>query len=219
MTEQGNNVANYSTRPEPKRRWFEPVTALLMAFATLMSAWCSYQSSQWSGQSSASATQADTLQRLAFGKYLASQQIESVQIEGFMEAMNAKLRGEEKIARFYTDRFGGNLKPAYEKWLALNPLENPAAPPHPFTPELYVPAFHEEIIHAREEATRLTALAKTTSEKADGYLGNTLILAMVLFFAGTASNFDQRRVRQSSLAFAITLFLYAAVQMLMLQFT
>ncbi len=204
--------------PEPKRPWFEPVTAILMAVATLSSAWCSYQSSQWNGQSSGFATQADKLQREAFGQHLASLQIQGVQIEAFMEAVNAQLRGDEKTARFYTDRFGANLKPAYEKWLALKPLENPAAPPHPFTPELYVPAFHQEIADARAEATRLAAQSKTTGVTAAGYLGNTVLLAMVLFFAGTASKFDQRHVRQSSLAFAIALFLYAAVRVLILQF-
>lgn len=41
---------------------------------------------------------------------------------------------------------------------------------------------------------------------------------MVLFFAGTASKFDQRRVRWSSLAFATSLFLYAMVKLAMLHF-
>lgn len=204
--------------PEPKRPWFEPVTAILMAVATLLSAWCSYQSSRWSGQSSGFATQADVLQRQAFGQYLASQQIQSVQIEVFMEAMNAQLRGDETTLRFYTDRFAGNLKPAYEKWLALKPFENPAAPPHPFTPELYVPTFHQEITDARAEAARLAAQSQATSMRAAGFLSNTVILAMVLFFAGTASKFDQSRVRQYSLAFAIALFLYAAVRVVMLHF-
>ncbi len=207
-----------SRAPDSKRPWFEPVTAILMAVATLSSAWCSYQSSKWSGQSSGFAAEADFLQRQAFGQYLAAQQIEAVQVEAFMQAMNAQLRGDEKTARFYTDRFGGNLKPAYEKWLALKPLENPAAPPHPFTPELYVPAFHQEIADARAEAARLAAQSKMTGERAAGYLSNTVLLAMVLFFAGTASKFDQRHVRQSSLAFAIALFLYSAVRVVMLRF-
>jgi hypothetical protein len=208
-----------SRAPDPKRPWFEPVTAILMAVATLASAWCSYQSSQWSGQSSGFAAEADALQRQAFGQFLASQQIQTVQIAAFMEAMNAQLRGDDKTLRFYTDRFSGSLKPAYEKWLALKPLENPAAPPSPFTPELYVPAFHQEIVDARAEAARLAAQSKATGERAAGYLSNTVLLAMVLFFAGTASKFDQRHVRQSSLAFAIALFLYAFVRVIMLHFS
>lgn len=204
--------------PEPKKPWFEPASAILMAVATLTTALCSYQSTQWSGQSSDFATQADKLQREAFGQHLASLQAQSVQIQVFMEAMNGQLRGDDKTARFYTDRFGGTLKPAYEKWLALKPFDDPSAPPHPFTPELYVPPFQQEVLDARTKATRLAALSKATGNTAQGYLGNTVILAMVLFFAGTASKFDQRRVRWSSLGFAIVLFIYAVVRILMLHY-
>ncbi len=216
MTERANEFTEPPVVQEPKRPWFEPVTALLMAVATLSSAWCSYQSSYWSDQSSGFASQADTLQRQAFGQYLASQQIQTVQIQAFMQAMNAQLRGDEKIAGFYTDRFAGTLKPAYEKWLALQPFENPAAPPHPFVPDLYVPTYHQEITDARAEAARLAVQSKLTAETAKGYLSNTVILAMVLFLLGTASKFDQRRVRQFSLAFAIALLCFAAVRVLML---
>src|SRR6267378_50338 len=39
-------------RREPsKKRWVEPVTALLMALATLSTAWCSYQSAAWTRKS------------------------------------------------------------------------------------------------------------------------------------------------------------------------
>jgi hypothetical protein len=47
-------------------------------------------------------------------------------------------------------------------------------------------------------------------------LSNTVILATVLFFAGTMEKFNQRRVRWSSLAFAVTLFGFAVVRMIML---
>lgn len=202
--------------PEPKKPWFEPASAILMAVATLTTAWCSYQSTQWSGQSSDYGTQADKLQREAFGQHLASQQIQSVQVTAFMQAINAQLRGDDKTARFYADRFGGTLKPAYEKWLALKPFDDPSAPPHPFTPELYVPPLQQEVFDARTKAAQLAARCKATANIAQGYLSNTVILAMVLFFAGTASKFDQRRVRWSSLGFAIILFIYSVVRILML---
>jgi hypothetical protein len=213
-----NESMETAARPEPKKTWFEPATALLMAAATLTTAWCSYQSSLWNEQSSGFAAQADVLQRQAFGQYLAAQQIESVQVQAFLHVTDAQLRGDEKSVRFYADRFGGTLKPAYEKWLALKPFENPAAPPHPFTPELYVPPFHQEILDQRAESAKLAAQSKTADDLAQGFLGNTVILAMALFFAGTASKFDQRHVRWSSLAFASSLYLYAAARMIMLHF-
>lgn len=90
------------------------------------------------------------------------------------------------------------------------------APPHPFTSELYVPRFQQEIREAQAEVARAGAQSNLTGKTASGYLSNTVLLASVLFFAGTASKFDQRYVRWASLAFALALFLYAGVRTLLL---
>lgn len=202
--------------PDPKRPWFEPTSAILMALASLSTAWCSYQSSSWSGQSSALATHADRLEREAAEQHLDARQIETIQTRMWMEAMDAQLDHDDTLANFYTARFTDELKPAYEKWVALKPLENPAAPPHPFVSTLYTPRFDREIREAKEEAGRAHARALVTDHTASSYLGNTVLLATVLFFAGTAGKFDQRRVRWASLGFAVATFLYAAVRMLLL---
>ena len=205
-----------SNPDDNKRSWFEPVTAILMAVASLSTAWCSYQSSLWSGQSSGFETQSDKLEKHATAMHLSSLQIESIQMRAVMEVVDATLAGNEKVARFYTDRLGGELKPAYEKWIALKPFENPDAPPHPFVPALYTPAHQQEIRDARTAAAQAEAQANTTGHTAGTYLSNTVILATVLFFAGTVGKFTQRHVRWSSLTFAIVLFGYTLVRMLML---
>src|SRR5438093_13193691 len=53
-------------KAEPaKKRWVEPVTALLMALATLSTAWCSYQSAAWTRQSNRLMNEFHALQRKA----------------------------------------------------------------------------------------------------------------------------------------------------------
>lgn len=202
--------------PEPKRRWFEPATAILMAVSSLSTAWCSYQSSRWSGQSSSLATRADKLERQADTMLLEAQQIETVQVKAVMEVIDAHMAGNEKLEKFYTDRFPADLKSSYEKWIALKPYENPTAPPHPFVPALYTPRFAQDIRDAKAEAARDDAQSNVTGQHASTYLSNTVILASVLFFAGTMGKFNQRHVRWSSLAFAVTLFAYALVRIFML---
>lgn len=202
--------------PEPKKPWFEPAAAILMAITSLSTAWCSYQSSRWNGKGTGLATHADKLERQAAAQHLEARQIETMQTRMWMEAMDAQLDGDEKLARFYTDRFSDELKPAYEKWIALKPFENPAAPGSPFAPGLYTPRFQQEVRDALAEAAQSENNAKMHSHTGSSYLGNTVLLATVLFFAGTAGKFDQRRVRWASLAFAITLFLYAVTRMFML---
>ena len=188
-----------------------------MAVASLSTAWCSYQSSRWSGQSSDLDTHADKLERQAVACTSRSAgRSRASSCAAVMEVIDAQLNGNEKLAQFYTDRFRDDLKPAYEKWIALKPFDDPAAPPHPFVPGLYTPRFEQEIRDAKAEADASRRRETSPDTIASSYLSNTVMLASVLFFAGTAGKFDQRHVRQFSLAFAIALFLYAAVRMLML---
>jgi hypothetical protein len=202
--------------PDAKRIWFEPVTAILMAVASLSTAWCSYQSSRWSGESAAHETRADFLGRQAAEQHLEAQQIHVIHMATWMEAMDAQIDGDEKLTKFYTDRFGEELKPAYDKWIALKPFENPAAPPHPFVPELYSFRFTQEIRDAKSEAATAEKQSNIAGHYADAYLSNTVILATVLFFAGTMEKFNQRHVRWASLAFAVALFAFATVRMILL---
>lgn len=205
-----------SITAEPKAAWFEPVTVMVMAMSSLCTAWCSYQSSRWSGQSSGLANRAEKLERRADEQYLASRQLESIQVWAWMQAMDAQLHGDEKKLRFYTERFRGELKDASDKWMALNPLENPAAPPHPFVAELYTPPNADEIRAAGTKAMQMDAESHTASHTAASYLSKTVLFATVLFFAGTAGKFDHRRVRSFCLAFAGALFIYAVVHMALL---
>ncbi len=201
---------------EAKRRWFEPASAILMALATLGTAWCSYQSSKWNGQSSTFATKAARSNQQAAVLHLEGNQVTALQAKMFTEFMDGRMSGNEKLAQFYLDRFPPELRKAYDAWLTEKPFENPRADPHPFVPNLYQPRFLEDARQANADASRNDAEGKRASAVAAHYLSNTVLFAAVLFFAGTSARFDHRYVRQSSLFFAIAAFLFAAVRMLML---
>ncbi|MCW1924460.1 hypothetical protein OKA05_17975 [Luteolibacter arcticus] len=196
----------------PKWPWFEPSCAILMAVASVATAWCSYQSSCWSGESGGLEAHADKLQRQAIAQHHEARQIEAIQMRLVMEVIDARMEGNEKLASYYADRFTDELKPAYEKWIALNPLEDRTAPPHPFVPGFYTPRFEQEIRDAQAGAVKAEAEAGVAGHVASSYLGNTVSLATVILFAATAEKFNQPRVRGWSLAFAICLFLFAAVR-------
>jgi hypothetical protein len=199
-----------------RRRWFEPASAILMALATLSTAWCSYQSSRWNGQSSGFAAEAARLNQKAALLHLEGNQVIGVQVKMFTEFVNAHVSGNEKLARLYSDRFGPELRKAFDAWLAEKPFENPNADPHPFVPKLYEARFVQDARQATADAERNDAEAKRAGNVAAQYLSNTVLFAAVLFFAGTSARFDQRYVRQSSFFFAVAAFLFAAVRVLML---
>jgi hypothetical protein len=201
---------------EAKRHWFEPASAILMALATLSTAWCSYQSSKWNGQSGSFSAEAGRLVQKAALLHLEGNQVVGVQMKMFAEFIDAHVTGNDKLAHFYSDRFPPQLRKAYDAWLTEKPFENPSADPHPFVPKLYQARFVQDARQANADAGRNDAEAKRTGNFAAQYLSNTVLLAAVLFFAGTSAKFDQRHVRQSSFFFAVAVFLFAAVRMLML---
>jgi hypothetical protein len=204
---------------ESRRRWLEPASAILMALATLSTAWCSYQCSKWNGQSSEFATSAARLEQKAAFLNLEDNQVIGIQLRLFTDFISARMEGDDKRAQFYSDRFPPELHAAYERWMEQKPFENPKADPHPFVPGLYKPRFAEEIRQATADAGRDGAEAKRTGNFGARYLSNTVLFAMVLFFAGTSARFDQRHVRLWSFFFAVAVFLFAASRMLMLPVT
>ena len=66
---------------------------------------------------------------------------------------------------------------------------------------------------------RNDADAKRVGNVAAQYLSNTVLLAAVLFVAGTSAKFDQNYEREGSFFFAVAAFLFAAVRMLMFPVT
>jgi hypothetical protein len=73
-----------------------------------------------------------------------------------------------------------------------------------------------ESTKALEESAQKSESAMGNTQTAARYLGNTVLFATVLFFAGMSGKFDQRRVRASTMLFASAVFIFAAIRMLIL---
>ena len=200
----------------PKRKWVEPVVAIVMALTTLCTAWCSYQSAAWTRVSNRRMNEYNALERRAALIDVQSNQVLTVHIAMFMQLLVAQHAGNEKLASFYAERFPPDAKKAYEAWLAQKPFENPAADAHPFVPNLYQPRGAAEAAAAREDSARRLAEAREAGNRSGQFLANTVLFATVLFFAGTAGKFEQPRVRLSAAAFGVAVFVFAVVRMLLM---
>src|SRR6266576_3881256 len=180
---------------QTRRRWFEPASAILMALATLSTAWCSYQSSKWNGQSGGFATEAGRLNQKAALLHLEGNQVIGIQAKMFTEFIDAQMIGNDKLAHFYSDRFPPELRKAFDAWLAEKPFENPNADPHPFVPKLYETPGTREAADANTKAANNLEEARKAGNVSGQYLANTVLFAAVLFFASASGKFEQRRVR------------------------
>jgi hypothetical protein len=203
-------------QPEQKKKWVEPLAALLMALATLSTAWCSYQSAAWTRKSNRLMNEFNALERRAGLLSLQGMQQSTIHAAMFMQLLAAQQAGNEKLANFYVERFPPDVRKAYDAWLAQKPFENPNADPHPFVPKLYEPRGTREAAEAISEAQEKIQQARNAGNVSGQYLANTVLFAAVLFFASASGRFEQRRVRIVAFSFAAAVFIFAVVRTTML---
>ena len=208
------------SRPEvqelPRKRWVEPVTAVLMALATVGTAWCSYKSADWTRRSNRLMNEYNALERRAGFLTLQGMQSATIHTAMFMQMLAAQEAGNEKLANFYVERFPPDVRKAYDAWLAQKPLENPNAEPHPFVPSLYEIRGTREAAEATSNAAGKLQDARAAGSVSGQYLANTVLSATVLFFASASGKFEQRRVRIVAFCFAVAVFAFAIARTIML---
>jgi hypothetical protein len=215
-SKQGVSSSSHNFPPDhtapAKRKWIEPLTALIMALATVGTAWCSYESASWTRRSNRLMHEFNSLERQAGLLSVQGMQTASIHAAMFMQVLAARQAGNEKLASFYAERFPPDVRKAYDSWLAQKPFENPNADPHPFVPNLYQMRGAQEAAKATADAASKVKEARNAGNVSGQYLANTVMFATVLFFANAAGKFEQARVRLVSFAFAIGVFTFAVVR-------
>src|SRR5450432_236318 len=149
----------------PKRKWIEPVVAIVMALTTLCTAWCSYESAAWTRRSNRLMNESNALERRAALLDVQGSQALIIHASMFMQLLAAQHAGNEKLASFYAERFPPDVKKAYDAWLAQKPFENRAADAHPFVPNLYQVRGAAEAASARADSVRCVAEAREAGNR------------------------------------------------------
>src|SRR5215813_1781846 len=216
MKTQSDAPAASDREPAEKKKWVEPVAALLMALATLSTAWCSFESAAWTRKANRLMNEFNALERRAGVLTIQGMQQTTIHTAMFMEVLAAREAGNDKLVNFYVERFPPELRKAYDAWLAQKPFENPNADTHPFVPRLYETPGTREASEATTKAAESQQQAGAAGSVSGQYLANTVLFAAVLFFANAAGKFEQRRVRVVAFAFAVAVFLFAVARTAML---
>jgi hypothetical protein len=191
-----------------RERALEIGAALLMSLATLGIAWSGYQAARWSGLQSQRYAQASTARALA-NRYqnLASQ--ERVQdLLNFNRWLEATTEGNADVADLYQRRFRAEFRPAFQAWLASDPLHNVNAVASPLNEPQYQPADLKKSDQLEKVGDARFEEAKNATEHADDYVFITVFFAAVLFFAGMSLRFAWTRMRVIVLALGVLLMVY-----------
>ncbi len=190
-------------------RVIEILAVLLLGIATVGTAWCGYQSSQWNGtqtdyarDSSDQRVEASRLfglatQKIAYDANIVAQYAQAVQT------------GNEPLAQFYRKNL---VRPAFvpllDQWQAeikaggtpTNLLEDPD----------YLNTQFADYQKAVAQSEAFTALSQQASATADSYVITTIMLAIALFFAGVTSSFQYLPARVFLIILALGTVAYAA---------
>lgn len=188
-------------------RWVEFLSAVLLALATIATAWSAYQSTLYGGDEAAArgASNAATVKSAHYAG-------EAVQIRGFhailfVEWAAAVSQENQELEDFLYQRFPPALKTASDAWIATKPLVNPDAPSSPFVMSEYV--LEEDDLAEQWQATAEAELAKANQadETSDRYVLLTVLFASVLFFGGIAGKFQSQIIDMAMLVIGSIIFL------------
>ena len=87
--------------------------------------------------------------------------------------------------------------------MALDPIDNPGAPPTPFDLASYDNEATTEAERLEGLAERKAQDARDSNQRSDNYVLTTVIFAAVLFFGGVSAKLRSRRNQLLALGFAI----------------
>ena len=198
-----------TTRSE---RVLELIATILLSLATLGIAWSGYQAARWNGRQAEEYAQANTARNLANRSATTGAQNRTQDLLNFNRWLEVTTEGDQQLADLYQRRFRPEFLPAFQAWLAQDPLNNPAAEASP----LRVPQYH---VAALEKSDRLESGGnhhfedgKEATEHTDSYVLTSVFFASVLFFAGISMRFLWHKMRITVLVLATSTLVYGGVQ-------
>lgn len=183
-----------ATNEKMDRRGFEALAVILLSLATVGMAWCSFQASVWSMQSTKLSIQSVDRGRDASNFRIKANQVFTLDIFLFSQYLNAHNASNEPLADFYVRQFSPELKQAYEA--QTRPSNVPNAPADPFAKNLYQTPLlaHADILESESE--RMWNRSLEAGKTGHQYTLISVLLATALFFSGTAPQFKTQKKRR-----------------------
>jgi hypothetical protein len=191
--------------PRTERR-IEVVATVLLALATVATAWAAYQARVWTGRQ-AEGTSAATAARLAENRAaaLANRQVQ-IDVATFIQWLDARQTHHAALADFYRARFRPEFQAAFTRWLATHPFTDKAAPQTPFALPQYRLRADAQAAQLESAAAADSERAKEANQRGDNYLAVVVLFAVALFFAGISTRLATPRSRAVILGLGCVVF-------------
>jgi hypothetical protein len=197
-----------------RERVLEILAALLLSLATLGIAWSGYQAAKWSGLQARRYTQASTARSFANQASTLAAQDRTQDLLNFNRWLEEYTTGDTDLANLYERRFRAEFRPAFDRWLAADPLQNHDAIASPLLEKNYVLANMVKADKLERLGDVRFEQGKEATEHADDYVFVTVFFAVVLFFAGISLRFRWYPMRVTIMVLGAALLLYGGVKLL-----
>jgi uncharacterized membrane protein len=185
----------------------ELFSTILLAVAAVTTAWSTYQSTQWRGETAVDYSKATAARIESSEAATRAGQLTQIDIATFVQWIDAEVAGNDELARFYRRRFRPEFQPAFDAWVATNPKTNLNAPLTPFAMPQYKLADAERSSQLNTQAGVHAGQAEVANQRADNYVLAVVLLASSLFFAGISTKLHSLRQREGLLALGWLMFL------------
>ncbi|HJU48159.1 MAG TPA: hypothetical protein VJ689_08505 [Gaiellaceae bacterium] len=184
----------------------ELAATVLLALATVATAWSGYQASRWNGEQAKAFSRANAARIAATQSADLANSQTQVDVATFTQWVDAYAQKQTQLADFYYKRFRAEFKPAVEAWIATRPLKNAEAPLTPFAMPEYRLAARADAQRLNAEGETLSAKARTNVQRATNYVLCVVLFAAALFFAGMSTKLSTPRLRLVLLGLGIAVF-------------
>jgi hypothetical protein len=182
------------------------VATVLLALATVATAWSGYQASRWSAETT-KATMRGTAARVESTRASDAANAQAqIDVATFIQWADAYASDNQLLRSFYFERFRPEFKPALVAWIATRPLKNPKAPKTPFAMPQYTSKARDDAARLETQADAWAATARRNVQRSTNYVLGVVLFAASLFFAGMSTKLPSRRLGVAMLTIGIVVF-------------
>ncbi|GAA4379816.1 hypothetical protein GCM10023152_27560 [Agromyces bauzanensis] len=160
-------------------RWHRVTDILgvfLLSVVAVLTAWCGFEASKWSGEMSIAFSQASSARIQAANADGEARSARSFDLTIYASFLQAVGEGNEELADYIRERFTPEFRVAYDAWVEDGMVEHA-----PFAREEYVPEGSVEAVELNALADEKFTQALEDNQRGDNYSLLTVLFALVLF--------------------------------------
>jgi hypothetical protein len=167
---------------------------VLLSIAVLATSWAGFQATLWSGDQGY-ANESIALRAKSTRAAPRAGQLAAIDVGLFNSWMTEQFRGDSTLRRFLEQHFRPEFKVAFDEWIATDPLHSKTAAPTPFALLSYHLSSADSAYTYEVQADSAVNLSAHANSTGDAYVLTAVILATVMFFAGTAQQMRGPQLR------------------------